>query len=421
MSARVGLCAALVLIGCGGDGARGGDGAHTAGSGGSAGTQSSVGGSGGATGFAGAAPGGSASLTTGGVGGLAAGGSAGSGSRPTSMLGACHLYLDAWCQRMVDCTASEDVDRCKEQEYALCPDLFFSPGTTRTVDGLAACATDISQMTCLDWEQDNWPSCVSPGTRAEGESCVFSSQCQSLECAASGDSCGTCLPIANLGELCGDNAACGPGQRCNGVCELIPAPPPGQMPPDPSPVPPGLAQGMSCGLMDSCAQGLWCLLPMPWPADVPADSKPGTCDVLPAANAPCAFERFASGASCAEGAYCDAASTTCQPLPTSGEPCLTFPFPDCALGFFCDRTVNADGVCTAQGDLGAACSVSVPCLADLSCVPAMPGGAFSCHTVAQEGQDCTAQTSQCEAGTQCQGGICVATDELTTFSSLCGQ
>ena len=38
----------------------------------------------------------------------------------------------------------------------------------------------------------------------------------------------------------------------------------------------------------------------------------------------------------------------------------------------------------------------------------------------EEGESCGAANTRCAAGTECTGGRCVATDELTIFAQLCG-
>jgi hypothetical protein len=171
--------------------------------------------------------------------------------------------------------------------------------------------------------------------------------------------------------------------------------------------------------MDICAQGFYCLASQPWPAMVPDDAKLGTCDVPAALGSPCLFDRLATQGICAEGSYCDETST-CKALPAPGEACLMYPWPQCAQGYFCDLTVNG-GTCTAQAALGEACSESVPCVDEASCLGPIAGAPSTCQKVAEEGEPCTAANTQCAEGTACQEGICVATDALSTFSSLCGQ
>jgi hypothetical protein len=142
---------------------------------------------------------------------------------------ACVRYMESWCRRGIRCGNWSDMNEC--MVYALdCPDLYFGPGSLRTVDGMLACAEDWEAWAC---HAATVPPCAVGGTQTAGQPCINASQCEGGACNAGQDGCGTCLPVAELGEACSvTTVACDHTQYCDstGVCavegELMPDPPP---------------------------------------------------------------------------------------------------------------------------------------------------------------------------------------------------
>ncbi len=114
---------------------------------------------------------------------------------------ACIAYALAVCERQKACGVGFTSERCLANVAGECPDLVFSPGSTRSAAGMQACAKAYADLPCEDVQNDVLPPCVTPGTRAAGEPCAFPSQCRSLDCRQDGD-CGVCATPVALGESC---------------------------------------------------------------------------------------------------------------------------------------------------------------------------------------------------------------------------
>lgn len=117
------------------------------------------------------------------VNGVGDGGTAGVSA--VSAEDACRSWVEATCTRSGECQDPpgppfESCLRASEQ----CPGYLFASGSTRIPDEVPACAASLAAVSCEDWRANRLPSCATPGTRGDGESCHYSSQCQSRNCVA---------------------------------------------------------------------------------------------------------------------------------------------------------------------------------------------------------------------------------------------
>lgn len=92
-----------------------------------------------------------------------------------------------------------------------------------------------------------------------------------------------------------------------------------------------------------------------------ADCAEGYCDFSGGSPIGVCKEHLGAGSGCpqgdecGEGLFCDAATTTCQPLPVGEQACT--PNDACADGFFCDDT----NVCKPERAAGATCTKNAEC------------------------------------------------------------
>jgi hypothetical protein len=427
--------AAFALVGCGNSKSSDtGNAAGTATVGAAGGLAGSGTGSGGAGGGGGRSDNANAGSNSG-------GGSGGGGSivLGDSLTEACIGYVMAVCERQSACAAGGL--GCLASSYQ-CPDLTNSPGATRTVAGLQACAKAYHELSCDQVKLGILPACVTPGTRALGEPCTFSSQCSSLACAGDGD-CRSCVPLSYQGEPCSNNELCAGYLRCMlGKCELPEAPT------TPTPTPAGL--GMPCSLASSvyCQADLYCdatasrctafpSLGMSC-AGAQACTPPAYCETdglmctaLPGEGAPCGVYALVGTASaCAPLLWCARSSKTtgvCRKPPQEGEACLIDPetglptYPGCDSSTArCDAT-QSPPTCVAKAAKGVACKDTVECAAD-TCICA--NGAQSCDAricgrIQYGNQPCVAPGDVCHPGFSCVAGVCKPRDSQGLFAAAC--
>lgn len=272
---------------------------------------------------------------------------------------ACRRYVAYYCGRLLSCglTSLQYAYACYDSA-ALCPDLFWSDGATRTVDNVVACGKAWLDHPCEEVRHERGPQCgATLGTRAAGERCVTTTQCKSTRCTGSLASmtCGVCIDQAASGGSCGTNIVCPRDESCvDGTCKpraLITAGEPSIM----------FAPGQACAFsyddnFGGCAYGMGCF----------AKSGVGaeTCNHLPgpgercytAHDGVCWGEGFCDGRSCAPVYACtntlrtcqkdqvcvcaDTAckSTACAPLRQEGERCMP-PVVPCAERLECVENV----------------------------------------------------------------------------------
>jgi hypothetical protein len=401
------LVCASTAAACGGDDDSGGkpsapssddhDGGSSRGSGGASANQGSGmhAGSGGSAMHAGSGGSGSASEQDAGAGSDRDAGSAASATQ----VDACIEYLRAQCQRRFECGNYAVFEACFANVIS-CPDVLFSPGSTRTIAGTLACADEWRTASCADIERSIPPKCATPGTRVAGDGCVSGLQCASARCSGDFATCGVCLDIVGEGETCGDMIACEDGFTCDSetsTCTKF-EPPPGL--PDPKPLG---AECMpnECGDNDCLAGDDGVSRCTPYPrlgesCEVPrtcAFDDVSYCDISlkclkkPGDGQPCGVDGFTGMPGwCADDTRCDGDPPTCRALPKAGETCVDA----CAGDAMCECT---DDACTAR----------------------------ACHIVHLPGESCdSAKSETCWRGvSQCESGRCVAVDSQHLFEDLC--
>jgi hypothetical protein len=287
-----------------------------------------------------------------------------------------------------------------------CPDVLFSDGSTRTVAGLLACIDEWKSFPCDQLRRGLDPACVTPGTRAPGQSCKFPSQCASLQCQLQ-TGCGMCLQTVGEGATCGTNGpACEFGLQCSsGKCiQYDPATPPPA-------APQGKPVGAPCTGTSDCMAGDYC-----------DDVTGGTnfvCTHLPAIGQMCTH----AGQYCADNAYCDDTHNTCAALPTAGQACgLVRGSPAaCASGTFCDMS-SGTATCNAPPKVGEVCVSGGPVCAP-GTICSCPVGSCAqkhCLAILEVGAACGDAGNACPPGSECSGGVCAAIDSQGLFAAACG-
>jgi hypothetical protein len=357
---------------------------------------------GGAGGLAGSGAGGGAGAGSGGAdagqGGASGGGAGAAGGGETmSELAACHIYLDALCARTSRCQGLTNAAATCGNLLAQCPDILFSPGSTRTIASVLEGATSYADAPCGAANHGTADPTVTPGTRQVGEPCLFPNQCESLFCTGLQHSmtCGECVaPLASGAacELGTSGQFCPLDETClDGRCSPIPSM-------EPVPLPAGPNE--SCLGTGRCVEGYHCV----------TEGDARYCRPLPGPGEACAL-----GMTCNADAYCDEEGT-CQRLPGVGQPCgVVRSFRVCDRGAWCDRNMN--DTCAAPRPLGASCIPS-NCGPEAACVGA--AGENVCRRVRREGQSCSEPHDHCSAGTACMAGTCQATGLQGLFEAACG-
>lgn len=400
------------------------------------------------SGTAGAAGGGLGGSVTGSGGAASSGGngSANGGAGGSkivlgdSLTEACIGYVMAVCERQGACAAGSF--RCLDSALQ-CPDLTASPGSARTVADLQACVKAYQELPCDQVKLGVLPACVTAGTRALGEECLFSSQCSSLACSGE-ETCRSCVPLSHQGEPCSNNETCAGSLRCSsGKCELP------EVPTTPTTTPAGL--GMPCSQEASiyCQSDLFC------------DATTAKCAALPSLGAACASSQL-----CSAPAYCEADGLTCKALPGEGAPCgvhaLVGIAGACAESLWCARTSMTTGTCRKPPQVGEACVLNpetgqaeypgcdtLTARCDTTKSPAMcvpksakgqpckdtfecaadtcicPNGTQSCDaricgTLQYGNQSCAAPGEVCHPGFTCTSGVCKPRDSQGLFAAACG-
>jgi hypothetical protein len=281
------------------------------------------------------------------------------GAAPIGPKEACVLSIEAYCARSAECGRPFDCSGIT----ALCPDYFFSEGSTYTLESLLACVAERRAQPCDELQLGISPRCATPGALEAGAPCRFTPQCASSDCSTEGGGCGVCgalrapdsgCPV--VGESCGLHAYC-PSEERGCVSD----------------VPPSKAIGAACVAGDSCA----------WPASCQttgADASTGSC-IVNAEGGPCGVSAGGEGATCSFGLRCveQSSARTCRPAPEAGDFCGAA---WCKKGFYCAGGTT----CTARGELGQACSFQALCKEGLSCAPGPSGNV--CSAGASLGEGC---------------------------------
>lgn len=323
---------------------------------------------------------------------------------PPTETSACIAYVTAYCERSAECGAGSSLAQCL-QNAALCPEYFFAAGSTRTIEGMLACADTLRTQSCDERNAGIQPDCVAAGTLEAGEPCLSPAQCESQVCQGlhPGKSCGRCADTFAPNEACNANATkvCPKNETCSGgKCTPIV-------------LPTSLPAGSKCTASSRCAEGTSCLAPLP-------NAKEGTCATLPAAGTSCTFVVGQTNPPwCAAPSYCKMSSKTqgtCTAPGKAGDACGTFTGSDVGATYAtCEKDVycrlddgKPNGKCAAFVALGGTCTSKDACGSNGYCKLDAPDSG-TCHAFAQLDETCgpvstpANYTIVCAPGTLCQG------------------
>lgn len=225
-------------------------------------------------------------------------------------------------------------------------------GLNEGVEQLTARARSISNQTCGDFLTEQSPGCMGPGTKNNGDQCIWDEQCQTGFCGEPdlgiGERCKTCHPRPTQAAPCVSD--CGLlFDRPHGLVCVGDAKRPRQC------VPLG-SEGASCKSVE-CETNLICT--------PPGDSAP-TCSIPSATLGDPCDAQFGPFCDTRRGIYCNANTHLCDLPRTVGEGETCGPSGDgsavaCDARTFCRRAVASDprGTCVARFlPDGAACNSS---------------------------------------------------------------
>jgi hypothetical protein len=389
---------------------------------------------GGVSSGAGTGSGGAAGSGQGGLGNAVAGSSgsshAGNGSvggtaatnqpDPTTETGACVFYVQRYCEKVAACQG-KDASACLLGTDE-CPDMFYSEGSTRTVESVVACAKDWTAFSCAKLGLGEQPACVRPGSKAVGEPCLYPSQCSSLSCdrqAGDGD-CGACQAVVGPDASCTSSSACPGVTTCNldtGKCQPY--------------VHSLLAEGEACVEGSTCQPGLYCNAAQQC-AHYPALGEPCgrglfcdaaakqfcaadvTCRARPTAGMPCAKEWDQVLVCELDTSICDpdaSGGPTCASAAVAGQPCR--PGHQCAAQHVCIGADAEVGVCRLLQDKGGACATVLECKRGLTCDQGI------CKNTALPELPCNDGSTLCHQDSKCDGQVCVPLASRGTFAAAC--
>jgi hypothetical protein len=377
--ARAVLIGLTLVVACGG-GTPGVSGA----SGGSNGGSSSQGG--GSTGGTKASAGADPSAGTRPSGGSATTGSAGATEAEGGGQGAdsgCAAYAKVRCARYQTCLPMRfailysSLSDCEQASGVTCEGELTAPGTSRTAESAAACAADIAQQNCADWQSTAPQSCTLPGSLAVDAPCEYSSQCESTFCSrAAGSWCGVCKARDTAGVACdAGQASCARGLRCAYGCTTGDSCAAADQH---FRCAEAKAEGVACGGPTECRATLACLdgvcrkgVGLGEPCD---PNLSGNCD--PSADLYCVAGAPSSSARCVKNSYVAGAAA-----------CNTVAARHCSGLGACDGTdghliSDGAGTCTAPGGPGDACSSDKLCRQPALCLNGVctsPVNAATCH------------------------------------------
>jgi len=335
-------------------------------------------------------------------------------------LTACEAILRAQCNKGAECNGTKN-----DCPYlALCPEYQFMSGSMRTVEGLFACAEQIEKEDCETYAIEPLPSCLPLGTLEAGAGCGFHSQCASGNCILTGETCGTCAPVAERNGPCSpDRIECPAGQYCKGgTCEDIAL------------AKRGLPAGSACnGNSGACAHPGSCIQSASSDAGTCMPRRPTTgeqcesfceenvahcdsttrvCRAYLAVDAPCTpgspTEECVPQSSCKGG--------KCTRWPGQGQDCSELP---CTTGSYCDPGKR----CAPAPKAKERCAEDSYCAEGLTCVrdeSGVDGGvaSSSCSSLAvghATGEPCSFPAEPCKPLLRCQNGQCV------NDRALCGK
>jgi len=327
---------------------------------------------------------------------VAQGGSTGGG--PDTPESACRDAVLAQCQRRVDCGGASAGLACFG--YAnLCPEYYFSAGSTRTVEGVRACVSTIQHMSCSDLAVDALPDCLVGGTKTSGMACAYGSQCASTYCVGGSQQCSKCSDIAKVGESCGSgNTECATGSFCNArgsmKCESLTSIVHG-------------AEGAACNENASpvlgCAEDLLCIASSNTASSCKRRVAEGSA-CLGLGNVPCVLGSVCVRDPVTGGGFCRSLAA-----------CGTTP---CDASSFCNYSLTPIA-CVPRATEGKTCSISndtgvLPCVAGTVCTPITSGGSQgACLKPGSARAVTCSPTMACPYPLQCVNGKCGLLDPNT--------
>lgn len=303
----------------------------------------------------------------------------------------CVEFVAARCARRAECSGSDRTAQCLVDAAFECPDELFGPGSNFTKEGALACADEWRTFDCDALRAYEVPACAATaGSRADGEECLFTSQCQN-GCLRPATGCGVCAPWAE------------PTSGC--------------------------AQGTSvCPGLSACSEGT-CVMQV---ADEPCDgqcSEDEACDVR--ASVQTCVERSHRGGVCVEGQagpdllyYCTEEDLVCidsrcqsrESLPGEGETCLDY-FNGgsqqrlCRPGLACAD----DGICQKPKPGDACVGVTQGCGTDQVCIEGI-----CLERLQYRQQGCEDSFTHCDVGTSCQDNACLGHSNSEQIAQVCG-
>lgn len=306
---------------------------------------------------------------------------------PATLFEACIAYAEIQCEKDAECSG-RPYRREDCPHTWICPDYFDSPGVSVTIEDIAECVARWRASSCDHFHERMHALCRWMGTRPDGESCRFPTQCAGGFCSGAVGQCGSCYRPAEIGESCWHNDQCQRGVAAcqNDVCV---------------PIVFDLPLGASCTPWKGprrCDAGLEC-----------RESTDGSFVCAPPRtanlNEPCP-----DGVFCPSGAWCN--DGFCRPLPGNGESCRPDFSPRCEGGMYCDG--EEPGTCRPQKEPGASCELPKECLGfDLDCrCDDEACGSRSCKRRIPFGETCdpASRTTFCADGTTCRDGVCSASE-----------
>jgi hypothetical protein len=316
---------------------------------------------------------------------------------------ACITFSIARSLRYAECQGEQVSEDELSREVIGCPDKFFSDSTVRTVDGLLDCAEQYRTFSCDLLLAGRYLDCMTPGTRAGGEPCAFSTQCQALVCDRDvRGTCGRCGALVARGGACGgQELICALNDQCvDGICvERATTPPPPIMEVPEIDLPTGAAceNHAECTGEELCFDGV-CT------ARVPIG---GSC------SGPTQYCDDVVG-------YCDRAVSICRALPTEGLPCgINWDEPVwCAEHLRCDTSDPDNAVCVLQP--GVEClAAGMECPAATYCCAAPDCAEPTCMRILLPHEACGAADARCIEGTECTAGRCEPIDSTGADAKMC--
>jgi hypothetical protein len=378
------------------------------------------------------------------------GGGGGTDSGPPTEKSSCVTYITAFCEKSTSCNPSIKKEAC-QQSAELCPEYFFSEGSTRTIASMLECAAEFAKISCTDWNAGLRPSCQTPGTLAAGSVCISPAQCASSNCdnLVIGTRCGRCSALYGADEECTDTGTfgpkvCPPNQQCDQTTKRC----------APIVAPTVLAAGAPCTSNSStelCPTGTDCYTSS-------TDAGTGTCQAPPSPGNPCVHRPGITGVVCAPDGYCQldtASSGTCiakakvdQPCGFNGsysiecetnlycknDTCAAFEalgapcdrFDSCGPTNYCDRAA-AMPTCKPPAANGAICGIVdeadgggtfyVPC-ASKDCRVGTTAGTTTCQSAPTlgRGADCSGNPGGCYSVLACVNGTCTGLDQAACIA-----